>query len=103
MRYLRSYRFIAILSFTIGISVFIYRVHFVHINKTSLNILSNKIDERLHLLHQHFAYLNFSMLLDRPSSNLSSSITYRCHEWCGGCKYSKNNNKKMHSTSILRG
>ncbi|CAF2736802.1 unnamed protein product [Rotaria sp. Silwood2] len=86
MRSLRSYRFLVILCFTVGISILIYRLRSISRIKTveSLNILSNKIDERLHLLYRHFGHVNISMLLDRPSSNKSPSITYLCREWCGG-------------------
>ncbi|CAF4668055.1 unnamed protein product [Rotaria sp. Silwood1] len=86
MRSLRSYRFLVILCFTIGISVFIYRLRSISRITTvkSLNILSNKIDERLRLFYQYFGHVNISMLLDRPSSNKSPSITYLCREWCGG-------------------
>ncbi|CAF1112277.1 unnamed protein product [Rotaria magnacalcarata] len=86
MRYLRSCRFLVILSFTIGISTFIYRLHSINRNLIvhSKNILSNKINKRLHLLRQQLSHVNFSMLLYRPSSNQSQSITYRCREWCGG-------------------
>jgi hypothetical protein len=89
MRCLRSYRFISTLCFTTGILVFIYRLSSINrqITVPSLKILSNKIDERVYLLHQHFGHVNISMLLNRPSSNKSPSITYRCEELCGGCKY----------------
>ncbi|CAF0898650.1 unnamed protein product [Rotaria sordida] len=86
MRSLRSYRFLVILCFIVGISVVIYRPRSISRITTvkSLNILSNNIDKRLYLLYQHFAHVNISMLLDRPSSNRSPSITYRCREICGG-------------------
>ena len=90
MRSLRSYRFALTLCFTIGILVFIYRLNSIHkkvtISKSS-SILSKKIDERLQYLGEHFDYINISMLLHRPLSDRSPSITYRCREWCGGCMY----------------
>ncbi len=89
MRSLRSYRFILTLCFIIGIIVFIYRLKSIDRKSTvsSLNILSKKIDERLHILSQHYGHVNLSMLLNKPSSNKSPSITYQCQELCGGCKY----------------
>ncbi len=91
MRYLRSSRFFLTICFIMGILVFIYRLNSINIKsiKSSVNILSNKIDERLHFLGQHFDHINISMLLHRPSSDRSPSITYRCRELCGGCKYIK--------------
>lgn len=88
MRYLRSYRFFLILCFTLGSVVFIYRFHSIN-NKSrrlSWNILTKRIDTRLQYLNEYFAHVNISMLLDRPVSDRSPSITYRCREWCGGCK-----------------
>jgi len=91
MRCLRSYRSLLTLSLTIGILVFIYRLRSISrkLTVSSSNILSNKIDERLHFLGQHFNHVNISMLLHRPSSDRSPSITYRCRELCGGCMYIK--------------
>ncbi len=88
MRCLRSYRFLLILCFIIGFFVFIYRFNSITRKSTilSLNILSKKIDERLQYLEQHFNHINISMLLHRSTSDRSPSITYRCREWCGGCK-----------------
>jgi hypothetical protein len=88
MRSLRSYRFLLTLCFTIGFISFLYRFNLITRKSTivSLNILSNKINERLLFLKYHFNYINISMLLHRPISNRSPSITYRCREWCGGCK-----------------
>lgn len=89
MRCLRSYRFFLILCFTLGTLVFIYRFHSISKQSTriSSNILSTKIDARLHYLGERFVHVNISMLLHRPSFDRTSSITYRCREWCGGCKF----------------
>ena len=88
MRYLRSYRFFLILCFTLGTVVFIYRFHLITEKSPRLSwkILTKRIDARLRYLGEHFAHVNISMLLDRPTSDRSPSITYRCREWCGGCK-----------------
>jgi hypothetical protein len=88
MRCLRSYRFFLTLCFTIGFLVFIYRFNSITRKSpiVSLNTLSNKIDERLRFLKHHFNHVNISMLLNRPISNRSPSIIYRCRERCGGCK-----------------
>lgn len=95
MRYLRSYRFFLTLCFTIGFTALIYRLSFINRKSSILtsDILSNKINERLHYLKKHFASINMSMLLNRPSSDTSPSITYRCQELCGGCKYNVNLDK----------
>jgi hypothetical protein len=89
MRYLRSYRFFLSICFIMGIIIFIYRLNSINKKsiKLSLKILSNKIDERLDFLRKNFHYINISMLLNRSSSDRSPSITYRCQELCGGCKY----------------
>ena len=52
--------------------------------------LSRRLDERLHLLQQNFNHVNISMLLgdQLKSSNQTATLTYRCRQWCGGCKYS---------------
>ncbi|UJR27645.1 hypothetical protein I4U23_008926 [Adineta vaga] len=86
MRYLRSYRFILILCFITGFIVFTSRLCSSRTNSTfvPLKILSDRIDERLHLLRQHFHHVNFSMLLERSSSDKTPSITYRCRASCGG-------------------
>jgi len=91
MRCLRSYRFFLTLCFIMGIIIFTRRLSSISRKSRilSLNILSNKINERLHFLEQHFNHINISMLLNRPSSNRSPSITYQCRELCGGCKYIK--------------
>ena len=88
IRCLRSYRRLMMLCLTIGINVCLYCLSSTSrkTSESSLNILSNKIDERLHLLIEHFNHVNISMLLNRPSSDESLSITYRCQELCGGCK-----------------
>ncbi|CAF1200555.1 unnamed protein product [Adineta steineri] len=86
MRCLRSYRFLLTLCFIIGFIVLIYRLCSISKKTTvsSFNNLSNKINERLHLLNQQFQHVNISMLLDGPSSDRSPSLTYRCRKWCGG-------------------
>jgi hypothetical protein len=101
MRCLRSYRFILTLCFTTSFVVFIYRFNGIT-RKSSIvsrNILSSKINERLLFLEYQFHHVNISMLLHRPSSNQPPSITYRCQEWCGGCKSIKN--LLFHSTQII--
>lgn len=84
MRYLRSSRFLLLIWLIVAVIILIYRLQ--SLPREKLTILSERIDQRLHLLREHFAHVNISMLLERPSSHQSPTITYRCHGWCGGCK-----------------
>lgn len=86
----RSYRFVLLLCFVICISIYNYRSNAIRIQLNfyfQTNILSKNIDQRLSDLKEHFKHVNISMLLYRPVSDQSPSITYRCREWCGGCSY----------------